>query len=58
MIELVAENFTGIERNRIRFVGVSGYSVTQNYLVIAVCKKIEYNFSVYKTKLLAFILFI
>jgi hypothetical protein len=39
MLQLVVDNFTGIERNTIMFVGVSGYSVTQNYLVIAVPKK-------------------
>jgi len=55
----VVENFIGIEKNTIMFVGVSGYSLTENYLVIAVSKKkIEYNYSVCKTKLLAFILFI
>lgn len=58
MIQLAVENFIGIERNTIMFVGVSGYSLTQNYLVIAVSKKIEYNYSVCKTKLLAFTLFI
>lgn len=40
------------------FIGVSGHSVTQNYLVIAVYKKIKYNYPLYKTKLLAFILLI
>jgi hypothetical protein len=40
------------------FVGVSRHSLTQNCLVIAVSKKIEYNYPVYKTKLLAFIVFI
>jgi len=58
MTQLVVENFTGIERNTIMFVGVSGYSLIQNYLVIVVFKKIKYNYPVYKTKLVAFILFI
>jgi hypothetical protein len=58
LIKLMVENFIGIERNTIMFVGVSGYSLTQNYLVIAVSKRVEYNCPVYKTKLVAFVLFI